>query len=208
MDRHTMRLAKFIGVAALALVSQAGAQQSAGLQSYDVELIIFRALSTKATPEEWRMEAGMAGQHLAIEGEDPQEEPVAVAPPPTAPTMTFPALAQSKYKLTAIADTLRRSRNYQPLAHFGWTQPGYARGEPRYMSIDALVPGGAGVSGQIALSRGRYLHLTLELAFDVPEEGGGRMVLRQTRRMRSNERHYIDHPKFGVIAIITPSSGS
>ncbi len=35
-----------------------------------------------------------------------------------------------------------------------------------------------------------------------------RYVLRQTRRMRSNERHYIDSPKFGVIAIITPSGST
>jgi hypothetical protein len=200
-------LARVLALAALALVSSAGAQQSSGLQSYDVELIIFRTLSAKATPEEWRMEAGTADQHLAIAGDDVGEpEPAIAPPPPTAPTATFPALAPAKFKLTASADTLKRSRNYQPLAHFGWTQPGYARGEPHYMSIDGLIPASTGLSGQIALSRGRYLHLTLELAYDSPEEGGGRMVLRQTRRMRSNERHYIDHPKFGVIAIITPSS--
>ena len=75
------------------------------------------------------------------------------------------------------------------------------------MSINGLVPGASGLSGQIALSRGRYLHLTLELTYESPEEPGQRMVLKQTRRMRSNERHYIDHPKFGVIAVITPSGG-
>jgi hypothetical protein len=206
MHVHTSKLAKLIALAALALVSSAGAQQSSGLTSYDVELIIFRTLSAKATPEEWRLEAGTADQHLAITDEDAPETETVAPPPPTAPTATFPALPPTKFKLTAIADTLKRSRNYQPLAHFGWTQPGYARGEPRYLSIDGMVPPETGLSGQIALSRGRYLHLTLELAYDSPEEGGGRMVLRQTRRMRSNERHYIDHPKFGVIAIITPST--
>jgi hypothetical protein len=206
MHVHTSKLAKLIALAALALVSSAGAQQSSGLTSYDVELIIFRTLSAKATPEEWRLEAGTADQHLAITDEDAPETETVAPPPPTAPTATFPALPPTKFKLTAIADTLKRSRNYQPLAHFGWTQPGYARGEPRYLSIDGMVPPDTGLSGQIALSRGRYLHLTLELAYDSPEEGGGRMVLRQTRRMRSNERHYIDHPKFGVIAIITPAA--
>jgi hypothetical protein len=168
MQSITSKLVKVLGLLVLASVSSAGAQQTSGLQSYDVE-------------------------------------PVVAPPPVSAPTMTFPALSTAKFKLNPIADTLRRSRNFQPLAHFGWTQPGYARGEPRYMSIDTLLPPNSGVSGQIALSRGRYLHLTLELAYDSPEEG--RMVLRQTRRMRSNERHYIDHPKFGVVAIITPSSG-
>lgn len=206
MHTHVSTLAKWLGLAALGLVASASAQQS-GLQSYDVELIVFRTLSSKATPEQWNIEAGTADQHLTTPEEEPQDGEEAIAPPPTAPMMTFPALPSSKFKLTAIADTLRRSRNYQPLAHFGWTQPGFPRGEARYMSIDGLAPAGTGLGGQIALSRGRYLHLTLELTYDSPEEGGQRMVLKQTRRMRSNERHYIDHPKFGVIAVITPSAG-
>lgn len=202
-----MKLVRLLSLAAFALVSTATAQQSAVLTSYDVELIIFRTTGAKATPEDWQMEAGAANQHLAVPSEDAQGTETVAPPPPTTPTMTFPALAPGKFKLTPLADSLKRSRNYQPLAHFGWTQPGYPRGEPHYLSIDGLVPAGTGLSGQISLSRGRYLHLTLELAYDSPEEGGGRMVLRQTRRMRSNERHYIDHPKFGVIAIITPSAG-
>lgn len=206
MHSPIAKLAGFLAVAAVMLISPAGAQQSTGLTSYDVELVIFRALSAKASPEDWNMEAGLANQHLAVTGEDAQgTETVVAPPPPTTPPMTFPALAPGKFKLTGIADALKRNRNYQPLAHFGWTQPGFPRGEPKYMSIDGLVPAGTGLSGQIALARGRYLHLTLEIALDSPEDAT-RLVLRQTRRMRSNERHYIDHPKFGVIAIITPST--
>jgi hypothetical protein len=208
MQTHVATLAKWFGIAALGLVASASAQQS-GLTSYDVELIVFRTLSAKATPEEWGVEAGTADQHLTTTEEESQDGEEAIAPPPTAPTMTFPALPSSRFKLTGIADSLRRSRNYQPLAHFGWTQPGFPRGEARYMSIDGLLPDGTGLGGQIALSRGRYLHLTLELTYDSPEDGGQRMVLKQTRRMRSNERHYVDHPKFGVgglTPIRTPGS--
>ncbi len=112
-------------------------------------------------------------------------------------------------KLTAIEDTMRRSRGYQPVAHVGWTQPGYARNAAQYLSVNTLVPATSGLQGQIALTRGRYLHLTLDLVMDGAATGeGSRYVLRQTRRMRSNERHYIDSPKFGVIAVITPSSGT
>jgi Peptidoglycan-binding protein, CsiV len=206
MRKYASTIARSFAIAVVALSGSASAQQ-AGVQSYDVELIIFRTLSAKATPEDWRMESGTSNDHLATTDEDAPESEAVIAPPPTAPTMSFTALPQTKFKLTPLADTLRRSRSYQPLAHFGWTQPGFARGEARYMSIDGLVPPNTGLSGQIALARGRYLHLTLELSYDSPEEGGQRMVLRQTRRMRSNERHYIDHPKFGVIAVITPSAG-
>jgi hypothetical protein len=192
--------------AALLSVGSAVAQQAAptqpGLQSYDVELLIFRNLSGKETPESWGVEATSASQRLAIPDE---ESGAAEAPAPTAPTANFPVLPASKMKLTAIEETMRRSRTYQPVAHIGWTQPGFARNAAKYLSVGSLVPGSSGLQGQIALSRGRYLHLTLDLVYDAQGESPQRYVLRQTRRMRSNERHYIDSPKLGVIAVITPT---
>lgn len=203
---------KFLWVAFLsvATLSASAQQATAVLQSYDVELVIFRTLNSNATPEQWSMEAAAAGQRLAIPDDEPS--PFAASePPPAAATATFPALPPSKYKLTAITDSLKRSRNYQPLAHFGWTQPGYPRGDAKYLNISSMAPAGSGIVGQVALSRGRYLHLTLDLVYDAPGAAGEptqRFVLRQSRRMRSNERHYMDSPKFGVIAIVTPSSGA
>jgi hypothetical protein len=194
-------------LATVALLGPASAQQAASdRSSYDVELIVFRHLSSEATEEVWNLELSH-GERFAIPDDDGTPfDPV--GPSAAAPaTQTFPPLAASKMKLGAIEDTLRRSRDYRPLAHFGWTQPGYARDAAPFISIDGLVPGGSGLSGKVALSRGRYLHLTLDLAFTPPDAPNERYVLRQSRRMRSNERHYIDHPKFGVIAIITPSSG-
>ena len=193
------------GVAALTASAQQAPQV---LQSYDVELLVFRTLNSNASPEEWSMEAAAAGQRLAIPEDEPS--PFAATEPAPTTTATFPALPPAKFKLTAIADSLKRSRNYQPLAHFGWTQPGYPRNAAQYLPINSLVPAGSGLVGQVALSRGRYLHLTLDLVYDAPGAAGEptqRFVLRQSRRMRSNERHYLDSPRFGVIAIVTPSAG-
>lgn len=185
----------------LVLLGERVVAQAAELQSYDVELVIFRNLTGTASGEEWAAEKDSSLS--ADAGSDAQSE----AAPVTAPSATFPPLPASKFKLTAIEDTLRRSRRYQPLAHFGWTQPGYARGDARFMPLDSLMGSNAsGLSGRIALARGRYLHLTLDLALTT--EDGQRYQLQQTRRMRSTERHYIDHPKFAVIALITPSGSS
>jgi hypothetical protein len=192
-----------------AVTLPASAQQETPLQNYDVELLIFNTVNANASPEEWSMEAAAAQQRLAIPDDEPT--PFASAAPAPTETTTFPALQPAKFKLTAIADTLRRSRNYHPLAHFGWTQPGYPRGDAKFLPINSLVPAGSGVVGQVALSRGRYLHLTLDLVYEAPGAEGEppqRFVLRQSRRMRSNERHYMDSPRFGVIAIVTPSSPS
>jgi hypothetical protein len=200
---------KFILLASLAVATLTASAQTPVLQSYDVELVVFRTLNPNTSPEDWSMEAAAAGQRLSIPDDEPS--PFASSEPAPATTASFPALPPAKYKLTAIADTLRRSRNYQPLAHFGWTQPGYPRGDAKYLSINSMVPAGSGIVGQVALSRGRYLHLTLDLVYDAPGAAGEptqRFVLRQSRRMRSNERHYMDSPRFGVIAIVTPTSAS
>jgi hypothetical protein len=200
-------------MATLVVVVPASAQQAAvpPLQSYDVELIIFRTLSSNATPEQWSLEAAEATQRLAIPEDEPAPattpDPAQAAPPPPPPAgAAFPTLPSARFKLTAIEDTLKRSRAYQPIAHIGWTQPGYPRDAAQYIPIASLVPTSTGLLGQIALSRGRYLHLTLDLVY-TPEGSAERYVLRQTRRMRSNERHFIDHPKFGVIALVTPTAG-
>jgi hypothetical protein len=199
---------KYLLLLALTLtLESAGAQQTA-LQSYDVELVIFRNLGSSGTPEQWGIEAGDADKSVDIPDEDAPTDKTA-PPAPTVPANDFPALPASKFKLTAIEDTLRRSRGYQPIAHIGWTQPGFPRDTARFFNINALVPQTTGLTGQVALSRGRYLHLTLDLVYSPPVADGEtpqRYVLQQTRRMRSNERHYIDHPKFGVIAVITPST--
>ena len=197
------RLFLSCAIAFVCCLGAASAQQATSLQSYDVELVIFRNLSSGATPEEWTLEAAEAGRRLLIPDDEPS--PFAATTEPAAPTAHFPSLPAARYKLTALEESLRRSRNYRPIAHFGWTQPGFPRNDARYFPINSLIPESSGVTGQIALSRGRYLHLTLDLLFEPPDEPGQRFVLRQTRRMRSTERHYIDHPKFGVIAVITPS---
>jgi hypothetical protein len=199
-------LVALLGAATLTASAQ---QATPVLQSYDVELLVFRTLAPNTSPEEWGLEAAAAGQRMAI----PEDEPTPFTSNEPAPVaaMSFPALTPAKFKLTAIAETLRRSRSYQPLAHFGWTQPGYARDSAKYLPINSLVPAGSGLVGQVALSRGRYLHLTVDLVYDAPGAEGQppqRFVLRQSRRMRSNERHYLDSPRFGVIAIVTPSGPS
>jgi hypothetical protein len=204
-----MKTSRLVAVLGVLLAAVSASAQQPPLQSYDVELLVFRSLNPTASPEEWSMEAAAAGQRLAIPDDEPS--PFASSEPAPVTAASFPALTSGKFKLSAIADTLRRSRNYQPLAHFGWTQPGYPRGDAKYLPINAMVPAGSGLVGQVALSRGRYLHLTLDLVYDAPGAAGEatqRFVLRQSRRMRSNERHYIDSPRFGVIAIITPSPAS
>lgn len=188
------------------LVGSAGAQSGGtSLTSYDVELVVFRNTSPVGSNELLSLETATAAAATApLTDEEANGATASNAIPEQRSLDTFPALASSKYKLSAITESLRRSRNYQVIAHVGWTQPGYQRTDAHYLAVDPLVTAGAGLGGRIALTRGRYLHLALDMTYQSPEEAQ-KFSLRQTRRMRSNERHYIDHPKFGVIALVVPS---
>jgi hypothetical protein len=82
--------------------------------------------------------------------------------------------------------------------------------------------------GTVGVTLGRYLHFRADLFFHGPALGltpasavmaadgastltptetvqaGGYMVLSESRRMRSEELHYLDHPKLGLVVRIDP----
>jgi hypothetical protein len=212
MRSISTRLAQcLIAALAVAALGPVSAQPPAtpGLQTYEVELVIFR-ISGGNTTEQLAVDGAGPALSLGVEDGEPTPSAGEVAAPIQVAPAGFPVLPAAKFKLTPLEETLRRSRNYQPIAHIGWTQPGYPRNAAQFLPLDALVDPASGLKGQVALSRGRYLHLTLDLAFEPVVSAGDtsqRVVMRTTRRMRSNERHYIDHPRLGVIAIVTPVTG-
>jgi hypothetical protein len=195
----TKRLQALLATALMGLSGAAMAQTTPIV--YDVELIIFQNMQSNGTPEDWSLEEQMAqSEKPVLTAED--EAPVTDAPGEADTGLERKPLAREQFKMTALAAQLQRSRAYKPLAHFGWSQVGTPLNATTPLPLGDLLPAGA-VTGSAALALGRYLHLTLDLTFQ-PEGGTQRYVLRQTRRMRSKERHYIDHPQFGVIALVTP----
>lgn len=75
------------------------------------------------------------------------------------------------------------------------------------------------LDGTIRLILARYLHLEADLRYreaDAPQGSGFFSLfsdqtaekpiyrLSESRRMRSREVHYLDHPMFGIIAVVTP----
>jgi hypothetical protein len=59
------------------------------------------------------------------------------------------------------------------------------------------------LAGSVTLSLGRFLHVNTNLVLIRPD-GTGSARLQAHRRMRSNEIHYLDHPRFGIIVLVTP----
>ena len=94
--------------------------------------------------------------------------------------------------------------------HLSWLQSVPERGKP--LSI-MVAKTDANLAGFVSVTIGRYLHFEADLwttmekkdQTDFPQDSQF-MALRESRRMRSNELHYLDHPARGVITKISPYS--
>ncbi len=163
---------------------------------YDVELIVFKHLYPDSGGELLRDDPGMPEDWHA-------------QPPDSG---NFRKLPASQFRMSNIEGALSRSRNYRPLLHIAWRQPGFGRASAQPVLIRRDGPASAGqeITGTITLSRARYLHLTADLLFgsgsspDVAE-GAAPVRLLEKRRMRSREIHYLDNPYYGILVLVTPS---
>lgn len=129
-------------------------------------------------------------------------------------------LPEDQFGLQEQWQRLRNSRRYQPLVRLAWTQadPPAERGpalrlrvgQPQSVITDddgfssvAMSP----VEGSVALLLNRYLALDANLVYTMPS-GSGYVAypLRERRRMRRDELHYLDSPKLGIVARVSKAS--
>lgn len=97
---------------------------------------------------------------------------------------------------------LRRSRDFRPLLHMAWTQTALEPTEAGWVPVRGQAQDGTRINGSAKLAVSRYLHLKLELAAEIPDKG--EFTLDQSRRMKSGEIHYFDHPEFGALVRVIP----
>ena len=142
--------------------------------------------------------------------------------------VAFRKLRSSSFKLGGIYKELSFSKDYRPLMHISWMQPGRSGARAsavRIMDVLERDAGDAGVrnlkvDGTIRVRVSRFLHMDVDLLYflesPVPvyrttdsgtaEAGMPRASytrLRESRRMKLNELHYFDHPLFGMISRVS-----
>ena len=165
---------------------------------YDVEVVIFSNQNS---------------------GDDGERWPTSIRDDPGAPGFVaegqISERPESSYQLGGIVYGLKQSRGYSVLLHTAWRQPAYDSRNAIGYAVDTSVPNGSKrLSGRINLVRERYLHLDVDLllssayaTLSVSDDAGGSPVyeLRERRRIKkSGTVHYFDHPRFGMIATVTP----
>ena len=185
---------------------------------YTVEVLVFQHLSDAGLyAEHWPAEPGAPAVEEALSlsleagggGEQTDDRPA------------FRLLGRSALQLGEAAGRLKRSAGYRPLLHVAWLQPGYTRSDARKVHIHTNLPNRFRTTGELdlsdrhvvdgtlRLSRARYLHLEADLLHqrEIPIDAPINVDLfrlQESRRMRSREVHYIDHPLFGLLVLVTP----
>lgn len=158
-------------------------------QWYQVELVVFEQLNP-ATDEQWPVM--------------PPRDPAA-ATPQTANGKIQPA---SRESLAGVAERLRNSASYRVLSYQSWQQSALSKNASLPVAID-----GERISGHVRVYKASYLHSELDLWL---QDGNQRSSsgddfqgprypnLKESRRLRSKELHYFDHPRFGAILQLIP----
>lgn len=152
---------------------------------------------------------------------EPELELIEVPPPAGAIPMdlAFREVPAGQRLLNGEAARLRRARGFEVLSHLAWRQP-FIPNEPGLAQLvytadlaESGLPQGELLLGSLTVDLRRFLHAHLDLYFKAPARdafGSGRDALvtfdpqrwihvRQSRRMRSGELHYVDHPWIGAI---------
>ena len=188
--------------AAFASGVPAASEEAAG-PVYNVEIIVFRSLTAQGDAENWSEEAASR----SVAGDESASGSLQVG-------RFVGALPAAGYQLNEIESRLRASGAWQPVAHAAWSQTASAWGTRAGFALNRLGIDVPGLSGNVYLEHGQYLHLGMSLnwVMETPPDGlgagpGTAFTLNETRRVRFYERNYYDHPAFGVIALVTPAQG-
>ncbi|MGB5607096.1 MAG: CsiV family protein [Gammaproteobacteria bacterium] len=170
---------------------------------YDVEVIFFINNSANDTGELWTNPHQNRSNRAGIRSGN-----------------QFTELAQSQYTLSGVRNRLEASGKYTVLLHRAWRQIAHNKSRAIPYPLHSISTNGRdSIEGSITLVRERYLHLDVDallmsgqdagsMAYSDAASGYPGYELREKRRIKSGELNYFDHPRFGLIARVTPYSSA
>jgi len=157
--------------------------------SYEIEVVVFE----NRLPD-------LIGDELLVRDADSRIQKLESA--------VTPAAAVSKpYLHPAITRLLEQDGSYRVLAHQHWQQTIDPKTIAMPVRVTATNP--AELDGTIRFYMSRHLHLDVNLLFretSVGADPSGTVVYRlsEQRKLKSQETHYFDHPRLGVLVRVMP----
>jgi len=165
-------------------------------RQYTIELIAFQRFSGGES-EYWPMDPGTpdiskAAHFLGTIPEPTQNNFGDNINISTSAEQMIPLVSKQNLNMGPTAYSLKRKGFLVPL-HIAWSQPvkSWKSNDWNWVETDDVV-------GLIRVTRGKFLHLDVDLLL-TDRQTGQKIRIRESRKMRSNEVHHIDHPKLGLI---------
>jgi len=187
-------------------------------RDYLVEVIVFENTSGKSSSS-GGMYIPKGGRAMTLGGDTAQQAGFEVV--------------SDGLSLSENAESIRKSGRFRLLRHLAWRQPGLDNKEAKAIRVnlgtantvylpedtkpyDSFIPVSQNpqpdrtreartvtVNGTIKVRLGRFLHMDALLVYTDPDTGQS-YRLKQSRKMRSRELHYIDNRRFGLLTRILP----
>lgn len=118
--------------------------------------------------------------------------------------VTPEAAVNRPYLYPTLTSLLDQDGHYRVLAHQHWQQTIDAKTVARPVRVTAANP--AELEGTIRFFMSRHLHLDVDLLYRDTTPGSDNLVYRlsEQRKLKSQETHYFDHPRLGVLVRVMP----
>ncbi len=168
---HPLTLLRLVTRLSLALLAVAAPPTLAAGDPYSFEIVIFERPGS-GEGETWSNASGRPDRSRAV-GD-------------------LKSLSGGTKSLGPVAYTLRQ-KGMIVHEHLRWRQTPGQRDSASWRWL-----AGPRLEGLVRVTRGRFLHLDTDLRLRA-SDGSGSYRIKLNRRMRSDELHYIDHPKLGII---------
>ncbi len=224
-------LNRFLAGLALVVSAFIASAAQAADRWYEVEVLVFAHLNADGSSERWPQLAALdPGDAIPAPGTPLALQAGADA----AAALRIAGVPDSEYKLQNALRALSRSRQHRPVLHTAWRQAvGGARssfkvrlaGGKAEPAADASQAPQYELDGFLRLSIQGYLRAEVDLQWQAPKTAtaasntaeqnwqiagqnapvvNGPFRLAQSRRVKSRELQYFDHPMFGVLVELRP----
>ena len=164
-----------------------GAATSNPTASYEIEVVVFET----RLPE-------LEGTELWTQIEQPPDTTGALVPSEMPPTQDF----------ASMIEALRADGRFRVLLQKRWIQSAEPKSGVPGMQ---LATWDRELDGVLKFYLSRFLHVEMNLLFQPQSAAiGGNVapsyVISEQRRVKSNDINYFDHPKFGVLVRVAPTT--
>lgn len=112
-------------------------------------------------------------------------------------------LPGESYFQPVVAGGMERDGAYRILAHARWVQTLDPTSKATVKPVRVTSAKPDELDGTVRFTMSRYLHLDVNLLFSEPS-GPAIYRINEQRRIKTQETHYFDHPRFGALVRIVP----